>query len=140
MRGIGIVLAALALALTAAPLAGRAETVSYVSIGCDTLEATQMAEEAVLDKMSGKDRNAFSRIDAYRKKAGPGACRPLNQGDQVTVVRQETIQEVVRGKEGVQDVIYSCVREREESKLRPDDPDCYWIRYRHLKLPPGVDH
>jgi hypothetical protein len=139
MLRIGFVFAALALAFTAVPSRVRAETVSYVSIGCDTLEATQMAEEAVLDKMSGKDHNAFSRIDAYRKKAGLGACRPLNQGDQVTIVRQETVKEAVRGKEGIQDIIYACVRDQDESKLRPDDPDCYWIRYRHLKLPPGVD-
>ncbi len=136
MRALGSVVIVLALAL---PRAAKAETVSYVSIGCDTLDATHMAEEAVRDKLSGKDRNAFKRIDAYRKLAGQGACRPLNQGDQVTVVTQATVKEEVTGEEGVKDVMYSCVREQDESKLRPDDPACYWIRYRHLKLPPGVD-
>lgn len=129
---------ALGLAPAAMPRGLGAETVSYVSIGCDTVEATQMAQQAVRDKMSGKDRNAFKRIDDYRAQHGKGACRPLNQGDQVSIVRREMINEDVEG-EGMKEIGYVCVRDRDESKLRPDDPDCYWIRYRHLKLPPGVD-
>ena len=70
------------LVLAAGTLPTSAETVSRVSIGCDTPEATLMAERALQDKLSGRDRDAFSRIDAYRKQAGAGCLPPAEPGGQ----------------------------------------------------------
>jgi hypothetical protein len=102
-------------------LPARAEEVTTSSIGCDDLQATYMAEEALRDKLSGKDRNALDRITAYRKKAGMRACRPLSAHDKVSIVRSQD--EMV------------CVHENEERMNGPDDPECYWMRRRHIKLP-----
>ena len=110
------------LLLTALPCAPAvAETVTTASIGCDDLAATYMAEEAVRDKMSGKDHNALDRITAYRERAGMTACRPLSAHDQVAIVRAE------------EDMV--CVHETDERLNGPDAPDCYWMRRRHIKLP-----
>jgi hypothetical protein len=107
-------------AVIAAPEA-RAETVSMSSIGCDALDATLMAEQALQDKISGKDHDAMERIRSYQKKAGPDSCRPLAQGDQVRIIRE-------------QDAMV-CVREQNEAMNGPNAPNCYWMRRRHIKLP-----
>ncbi len=109
------------LALGACALPAAAETVSRASIGCDTPAATLMAEQALQDKLNGRDHDALSRIDAYRKQAGADACRPLSQGDEVAIQREQD------------DMV--CVRERDERLNGPDAPTCYWMRRRFIKLP-----
>jgi hypothetical protein len=103
------------------PSSAWAETVSMSSIGCDDLDATLMAEQALQDKISGKDHNALDRIHAYQNKAGPDSCRPLSQGDKVAIVRDQA------------DMV--CVHEADERLNGPNAPDCYWMRRRHIKLP-----
>ena len=105
----------------AIPLPAAAETVSRASIGCDTPAATLMAEQALQDKISGRDHNAMDRITAYQKEAGPQSCRPLSQGDKIALVRE--------GDEMV------CVREQDERLNGPGAPTCYWMRRRYIKLP-----
>ncbi len=112
----------LALALLMA--AGRgatADVVSRASIGCDTPVATLMAEQALQDKISGRDHNAMDRIAAYQKEAGRDACRPLSQGDKIEIVR------------GADEMV--CVREQDERLNGPNAPTCYWMRRRYVKLP-----
>jgi hypothetical protein len=97
----------------------RAETISLVSIGCDTIAATLMAETALRDSLSGKDRDAMNRITAYRDKTGQHACRPLDQGELVSIVRDQDDM--------------ACVRAIDERATGPDAPACYWVRRRHIK-------
>ncbi len=123
MRRSRITIAVIALASVAGSPVARAERVTLASIGCDDLTATLMAEEALRDKLSGKDHNAMDRITAYRKRAGMDACRPLSQGDQVRIVRTQD------------DMV--CVRELNEQLNGPNAPECYWMRLRHIKRPNG---
>ncbi len=120
MRKTGLAVVILSL-LTAGFQPARAERVTTASIGCDDLTATLMAEEALRDKLSGKDHNALDRITSYRKRAGTDACRPLSQGDQVKIVRTQD------------DMV--CVRELDDKLNGPDAPECYWMRLRHIKRP-----
>ena len=113
------------LALTLVVASGSvatADVVSRASIGCDTPAATLMAEQALQDKISGRDHNAMDRIAAYQKEFGWDACRPLSQGDTIAIVRD--------GDAMV------CVREQNERLNGPNAPTCYWMRKRYVKLPP----
>lgn len=121
MRQIRLACALAAYGLLLSAPALRAETVSVASIGCDDYDATLMAEQALQDKLSNKDKNALDRITAYRKKAGWNACRPLGQGDQVDILREQGPM--------------VCVHERNEQLGGQDVPTCYWMRRRHIKLP-----
>jgi hypothetical protein len=121
MRTHSFAVALALLALVSASRATRAETVSMSSIGCDDFDATIMAGQALQDKISGKDHDAMERIRAYQNKAGPDSCRPLAQGDQVTIVRERD------------DMV--CVHEFNARMNGPSAPDCYWMRRRHIKLP-----
>lgn len=112
---------ALPLGVLLACLPARVETVSRASIGCDAPQATLMAEQALQDKISGRDHSAMDRITAYRAQAGAEACRPLAQGDKVVLVRE------------ADDLV--CVREQDERLNGPSAPTCYWMRRRYLKLP-----